>query len=101
MLKKFCLAKTFSFKKIFSIFSTLLFSAICLSAPAYAEDLLASGDAFVKETLGKDSSLVNWILILEILAGVFAYIRTKNLALLIGFVAVIIAINVGFGVIGA
>jgi type IV conjugative transfer system pilin TraA len=101
MTKNFCLSKTIDYKKILVPFFAFLFLTVYFVAPAHAEDLLSSGDEVVKDTLGKDSSLVKWIYILEVLAGLWAFVKTKNLVLLIGFVALIVGTSVAFSAIGA
>lgn len=87
-----------NFKKLLFPFSLITVLSIFMTSSAFANDLLASGNEIVDKTLGKDSSLVRWLLILEVLAGIWMYIKTKNLVLLLGFVAVIIGINVAFSV---
>lgn len=91
------LAKT---KKSLLIASVFAFVLSAFINPAYADDLLSSGDSIVRDTLGQDSSLVKWIYILEVIAGLWAFVKTKNLAVLIGFVALIVGTTVAFTVIG-
>lgn len=68
---------------------------------AHAEDLFAGGKTTINETFGKSSTVI-WILyILEIMAAIFAYVKTKNLAMFGGIAAVIVFVNVVFGIIPA
>uniref|UniRef100_UPI0009C15218 type IV conjugative transfer system pilin TraA n=1 Tax=Pluralibacter gergoviae TaxID=61647 RepID=UPI0009C15218 len=67
--------------------------------PAHAEDLFANGKTTINDTFGSGSTVV-WILyILEIIAAVFTYVKTKNLAMFGGIAAVMVFINVAFGII--
>ncbi len=65
----------------------------------HAADLLVGGKQTVDDTFGKDSTLAKWVIIGEILVGVFMYIKTKNLMLLAGVAVVIVFLNVAFGLI--
>lgn len=65
----------------------------------HAVDLLVGGKQTVDDTFGKDSTLAKWVIIGEILVGVFMYIKTKNLMLLAGVAVVIVFLNVAFGLI--
>ncbi|WP_338850773.1 type IV conjugative transfer system pilin TraA [Klebsiella pneumoniae] len=50
------------------------------SLHAHAVDLFKNGKTTVKDTFGSGSTVV-WILyVLEILAAIFSYVKTKNLA---------------------
>ncbi|MBK3179386.1 hypothetical protein FKK04_26740, partial [Klebsiella pneumoniae] len=50
------------------------------SLHAHAVDLFKNGKTTVKDTFGSGSTVI-WILyVLEILAAMFSYIKTKNLA---------------------
>lgn len=80
-----------------------LFTGMALLAaaamPAHAEDLFANGKTTINDTFGSGSTVV-WILyILEIIAAVFTYVKTKNLAMFGGIAAVMVFINVAFGII--
>uniref|UniRef100_UPI000D4E90A3 type IV conjugative transfer system pilin TraA n=1 Tax=Aeromonas sp. HMWF014 TaxID=2056850 RepID=UPI000D4E90A3 len=57
------------------------------------------GKQTVDDTFGQNSTLAKWIIIGEILVGVFMYIKTKNLMLLAGVAVVIVFLNVAFGLI--
>ncbi|PAV01469.1 hypothetical protein CBG25_16510 [Arsenophonus sp. ENCA] len=80
----------------------MLFPAMQVYAddtPVVAKDLFSGGKEVVKSTFGKGSTVV-WILyVLEILAAIFAYVKTKNLAVFGGIAAVIVFVNVVFGLI--
>ena len=65
----------------------------------HAADLLVGGKQTVDDTFGKDSTLAKWVIIGEILVGVFMYIKTKNLMLLAGVAVVIVFLNVAFGIV--
>lgn len=62
----------------------------------HAADLLVGGKQTVDDTFCKDSTLAKWVIIGEILVGVFMYIKTKNLMLLAGVAVVIVFLNVAF-----
>lgn len=48
-------------------------------ASTAGKDLMSSGDATVKGTFGKDSSVVKWVILAEVLVGAVMYMTTKNL----------------------
>lgn len=88
-------------KKHNPLISMSFFLSLILLPATYifAEDLFKTGQETVKDTFGKGSTVV-WILyVLEILAAVFAYIKTKNLAVFGGIAAVLVFVNVVFGLI--
>ncbi|WGL99816.1 type IV conjugative transfer system pilin TraA (plasmid) [Arsenophonus sp. aPb] len=90
-----------AFKKHNPLFSLPFLCSLILLPASYvfAEDLFKTGQETVKDTFGKGSTVV-WILyVLEILAAVFAYIKTKNLAVFGGIAAVSVFVNVVFGLI--
>ncbi|WON75520.1 type IV conjugative transfer system pilin TraA [Serratia sp. UGAL515B_01] len=69
------------------------------SLHAYADDLFKGGKSTINDTFGSGSTVI-WILyILEIMAAIFAYVKTKNLAVFGGIAAVIVFVNVVFGII--
>lgn len=78
----------------------MLFPAMQVYAdPPTTGDLFSGGKEVVKSTFGKGSTVV-WILyVLEILAAIFAYVKTKNLAVFGGIAAVIVFVNLVFGLI--
>lgn len=66
----------------------------------HAEDLLKAGDTAVTDTVGKDSSVIRWMLMLEVLAAIFAFIVTRNLKVMGGIVGLSIFINICYAIIG-
>ena len=63
---------------------------------AQAADILKAGGATVKETFGAGSTFAKWLILGEVIFGVFSYIKTKNLLLLGGVVVVIVFTTIGF-----
>ncbi|HBQ7494788.1 TPA: conjugal transfer protein TraA, partial [Klebsiella pneumoniae] len=60
------------------------------SLHAHAVDLFKNGKTTVKDTFGSGSTVV-WILyVLEILAAIFSYVKTKNLAVFGGIAAIMV-----------
>ncbi|EOF9249547.1 type IV conjugative transfer system pilin TraA [Klebsiella pneumoniae] len=53
-------------------------------ATTTATDLMKSGDATVKGTFGKQSSVVKWVVLAEVVAGGIMYMMTKNVKFLFG-----------------
>ncbi|HGJ5869212.1 type IV conjugative transfer system pilin TraA [Arsenophonus nasoniae] len=78
----------------------MLFPAMQAFADAPASgDLFVNGKGVIQSTFGKGSTVV-WILyVLEILAAVLAYVKTKNIAVFGGIAAVLVFVNVVFGLI--
>lgn len=69
-----------------------------LSPNAFAAgDLAAPGKATIKATFGSGSTVLYTLYVLEILSGIFLYIKTKNLAVFGGIIAVLIFTTVAFG----
>ncbi|HBQ7798462.1 TPA: hypothetical protein L8R65_005038 [Klebsiella pneumoniae] len=69
------------------------------SLHAHAVDLFKNGKTTVKDTFGSGSTVV-WILyVLEILAAIFSYVKTKNLAVFGGIAAIMVFVNVVFGLV--
>ncbi|BBW89425.1 MULTISPECIES: type IV conjugative transfer system pilin TraA [Klebsiella pneumoniae complex] len=69
------------------------------SLHAHAVDLFKNGKTTVKDTFGSGSTVI-WILyVLEILAAMFSYIKTKNLAVFGGIAAIMVFVNVVFGLV--
>lgn len=64
---------------------------------AHAEDLFASGKAEIKDSFGKNSTVIYILYVIEVLFAVFTYTKTKNLAMFGGIAAVMIFVNVAFG----
>ncbi len=50
-----------------------------LAMAAQGQDLMASGNTTVKATFGKDSSVVKWVVLAEVLVAVM-YMMTKNVS---------------------
>lgn len=70
-----------------------------LVLPAGANDLFAGAKTTIMDTFGSGSTVI-WILyMLEILGAIFAYIKTKNLAMFGGIAAIMVFVNVTFGLI--
>lgn len=63
-------------------------------------DLMKSGDATVKGTFGKSSSVVKWIVLAEVLVGGVMYMTTKNIKFLAGFAILSVFITVGMAAAG-
>ncbi|WP_311766263.1 type IV conjugative transfer system pilin TraA [Klebsiella sp. K5-122] len=69
------------------------------SLHAHAVDLFKNGKTTVKDTFGGSSTVI-WILyVIEILSALFTYTKTKNLAVFCGIAAVMVFVNVVFGLI--
>lgn len=82
--------------------SASLVAAVALTSvpaiQAQAEDLFSGGKSTMTDTFGGNSTVV-WILyVLEILAAVFTYVKTKNLAMFGGIAAVLVFVNVAFSI---
>ncbi|MER1770574.1 type IV conjugative transfer system pilin TraA [Proteus mirabilis] len=95
--------KTNYFLENKSAITTLMLFAIGLiimmmpTLQAHADDLFASGKEQVKDSFGKGSTIIYILYVIEILMAVFTYIRTKNLMMMGGIAAVMIFVNVAFG----
>ncbi len=68
-------------------------------ATTTATDLMKSGDATVKGTFGKQSSVVKWVVLAEVVAesGIM-YMMTKNVKFLFGFAIISTFITIGMSV---
>ncbi len=53
-----------------------------------------------KATFGKNSSIVKWIVLAEVLVGAVMYMMTKNIKFLVGFAILSVFIAVGMSVAG-
>ena len=73
----------------------MFFPQLAMAASSSGQDLMASGNNTVKATFGKDSSIVKWIVLAEVLVGAVMYMMTKNVKFLAGFaiISVFIAGN--------
>lgn len=69
-------------------------------AAGAGKDLMAGGDETVKGTFGKDSSVVKWVILAEVIVGAIMYMTTKNLKFLAGFAILSVFIAIGMGVAG-
>ncbi len=69
-------------------------------ATTTATDLMKSGDATVKGTFGKSSSVVKWVVLAEVVAGGIMYMMTKNVKFLFGFAIISTFITIGMSVAG-
>ena len=58
------------------------------------------GQETVKATFGKDSSIVKWVVLAEVLVGAVMYMMTKNVKFLVGFAILSVFIAVGMSVAG-
>ncbi|EFR2073863.1 type IV conjugative transfer system pilin TraA, partial [Escherichia coli] len=56
-----------------------------MALAAGGQDLMQSGNDTVKATFGKDSSIVKWVVLAEVLVGAVMYMMTKNVKFLAGF----------------
>lgn len=71
-----------------------------LAMASGSQDLMASGNSTVKATFGKDSSVVKWVVLAEVLVGAVMYMMTKNVKFLAGFAIISVFIAVGMAVVG-
>lgn len=69
-------------------------------ATANTSDLMKTGDATVKGTFGKSSSVVKWVVLAEVIAGGIMYMMTKNVKFLFGFAIISTFITIGMSVAG-
>lgn len=56
----------------------MMFFPVAMAAGSSGQDLMASGNTTVKATFGKDSSVVKWVVLAEVLVGAVMYMMTKN-----------------------
>ncbi|MRT06056.1 type IV conjugative transfer system pilin TraA [Ewingella americana] len=73
---------------------------VLAAAATTSKDLMSSGNDTVKGTFGKDSSIVKWVILAEVLVGAVMYMTTKNLKFLAGFAVLSVFISVGMAVAG-
>ncbi|MBP2199069.1 type IV conjugative transfer system pilin TraA [Pantoea cypripedii] len=98
-LRNCCKAGAVAWKKMNSTVWLALCLLVAMAQQAHAIDLFATGKQLIDDTLGSKSTIV-WVLyILEALGATYSYIKTKNLAIFGGIVAVMIYLNVVFGII--
>lgn len=89
-------------KKLFLlIISGVLLSFIVNNALAIdpTSDILSGAQADIKTNFGTSSTVMLIVYIVEIFAGISAYIKTKNLFALIGLVVVVLFTYIAFGLI--
>ena len=102
----FSLRKLFSRQRVVNFLKVILPFAVLasffpeLALAAGGKDMLQSGDADVKATAGSGSTMVKWIVLVEVLVGAVMYMATKNLKYLSGFIVVSVLIAVGMKVAG-
>lgn len=72
----------------------MLFPELAMAA-GKGTDLMAKGQETVKATFGKDSSIVKWVVLAEVLVGAVMYMMTKNVKFLVGFAILSVFIAVG------
>ncbi|HGX3953129.1 TPA: type IV conjugative transfer system pilin TraA [Escherichia coli] len=77
----------------------MLFPELAM-ADGKGTDLMAKGQETVKATFGKDSSIVKWVVLAEVLVGAVMYMMTKNVKFLVGFAILSVFIAVGMSVAG-
>ena len=82
---------------LFSIFVT----NVAHAAIDPSKDLLSADKGDITNNFGAGSTFMYIIYLIEIIAGVAAYIKTKNLLTLIGIVVVLIFTTVAFATIGS
>lgn len=73
---------------------------LVMSGVCQATDLLKSGNTAVNDTVGKDSSVIRWMLMLEVLAAVLGFIITRNIKILGGIVGLAIFVDICYAIIG-
>ncbi|HBV9070529.1 TPA: type IV conjugative transfer system pilin TraA [Escherichia coli] len=78
----------------------MFFPQLAMAAGSSGQDLMASGNTTVKATFGKDSSVVKWVVLAEVLVGAVMYMMTKNVKFLAGFAIISVFIAVGMAVVG-
>ncbi|MDP0544416.1 type IV conjugative transfer system pilin TraA [Escherichia coli] len=78
----------------------MFFPQLAMASGSSGQDLMASGNTTVKATFGKDSSVVKWVVLAEVLVGAVMYMMTKNVKFLAGFAIISVFIAVGMAVVG-
>ena len=87
------------FKKALSKAKTALTVTTISALPTItmAADLAAGAKQDIKDTFGVGSTAWFVVMVLEILAAAFLYVKTKNLAVFGGIIALMLFGNVAFG----
>lgn len=100
--------KITSIKKILSDQKLFLMSILAFVAAFYignalavdpSTDILQGAKADVTTNFGPGSTFMYVVLAVEIVSGIIAFNKTKNLVVLSGFAIVIIFVNIAFGII--
>ncbi|OSL43048.1 type IV conjugative transfer system pilin TraA, partial [Escherichia coli H383] len=78
----------------------MFFPQLAMAASSSGQDLMASGNNTVKATFGKDSSVVKWVVLAEVLVGAVMYMMTKNVKFLAGFRHHLCIYCCGYAVVG-
>lgn len=85
-------------KTAFVVFSVLLIVALCFVPElAFAKDYAAGAKTDIQDTFGPGSTAWWVVMVLEVFAAAFLYIKTKNLAVFGGIIALMLFGNVAFG----
>lgn len=74
---------------------------LLMSGACQAADLLKAGNTAVNDTVGQKSSIMRWLMMLEVLSAIFGFIITRNMKVLGGIVAISIFINICYAIIGS
>lgn len=88
-----------AYSMVLALLGVVLF--MVMSEASFAVDLLKPGNTAVNDTVGKDSSILRWLLMLEVVSAIFGYIVTRNLKVLGGIVGLSIFINICYAIIGS
>lgn len=76
------------------------FPEMALASSTKSKDLMAAGNETVKDTFGKDSSVVKWVILAEVIVGAIMYMTTKNIKFLAGFAILSVFVTIGMSVAG-
>ncbi|MFC1040038.1 type IV conjugative transfer system pilin TraA [Pasteurella multocida] len=84
--------------KYMAPFIAFLMVAVLSMMPSlsFAKDLVAAGKETITDTFGANSTVVYILYVLEVISALFLYIKTKNLAVFGGLVAVLIFTSIAF-----
>jgi type IV conjugative transfer system pilin TraA len=81
----------------------IVFAAVATAfaaAPDPTKDLLTSAKTDITTNFGPGSTLAYIIYLIEVISGVAAYIKTKNLFALVGVIVVVLFTTAAFAMIG-
>lgn len=85
-------------KTLFFVFVTFLVLALFLFPElAFAKDYAAGAKKDIQDTFGPGSTAWWTVMVLEVFAAAFLYIKTKNLAVFGGIIALMLFGNIAFG----